>query len=723
LGDLMDLVPITMSDPISNNHCKQGHARPASPLLSARHPPTMAASLVGIISIIMMLFIGWGACTVERRLISATGHSLVQAATDSASKLQLMIAERQGDMEVLSSSPIAHSQNRNELTAYLFRLLKTYHVYQWIGVTDAAGVVIAATDPASVSQDRHETHWFTQSLSTNSVTVLDAEANPDAHGQLAITITAPIRTADGRFQGAVAGVVVVPSLIDILDQTMRVLQNVEWTDESHIEFQLLNASGGLIADSTLREEGTVNLREQGLPSANLLATSERGFIEERHLRRDAPVITAYAQVTVLQARPPLQWGILIRVDRDSVLTPVRTFLHKLMLMTVLIVVPLCLLLVWLVKRIHYEWRLAEQESLRASKAEALLSSRAEALHAVVLAANDMASATDLDGLIRHMLDHAKTITGARYAVLGMLDDRLTTLSRIHTIDCDERMGRAISRLPLSGGLLHCLMVRNGVLRIADLAREIGQVDIEGTPQALGSFLGMSLRCHGRICAQLYLLDKVAGDGGRTAFTDLDEQVVLALAAQAGVSVENLQLLLDAKTQARQDSLTGLLNHSATIDALSRELSRATREHEPLAIIMADIDHFKRVNDTYGHVIGDGVIRETARRIQDTARRYDLVGRIGGEEFLVILPGCGEIAAAEIAERIRYAIAGDSFDTKTGPLSITLSLGVATCSPENPAFPQLLWELADQALYRVKQNGRNGIEFATPPPHTHYPSAA
>ncbi len=557
-----------MSDPIIQEHDSPEATRVASPFLAKRHPPTMAASLVGVISLVIITFIGWGACTLERRLVTATGHSLVQAATDSANKLELMIA-----------------------------------------------------------------------------------------------------------------------------------------------------------DSTLREEGTINLKAIGLPSANLTEISERGFIEEQHLRRDAPVITAYAHVTVRQAQPPLRWGILIRVDRDSILTRVRTFLQTLMIITVLIIVPLCLLLIWLVKRVHYEWGLAEHESLRASKAEAALSSRAEALHAVVIAANDFAAATELDGLIQHMLHHAKTITGSRYAILGMLDDRVRTFTRVHAIGCEERIGQAISRVPLSGGLLHCLTARNGVLRIADLAREIGEVDIEGIPHSLGSFLGLSLRCHGRICAQLYLMDKVSEKGNRTAFTDLDEHVLLALAAQFGVSVENLQLLLEAKAQAQQDSLTGLLNHSASLEALSRELSRAAREHEPLAIIMADIDHFKRVNDTYGHVIGDCVIRETARRIQETARRYDLVGRIGGEEFLVILPGCGEVAAAEIAERIRYAIAGDSFDTQTGPLSITLSLGVATCSKENPAFSQLLWQLADQALYRVKKNGRNGIEFAAPPRHIHYDPAA
>jgi diguanylate cyclase (GGDEF)-like protein len=212
--------------------------------------------------------------------------------------------------------------------------------------------------------------------------------------------------------------------------------------------------------------------------------------------------------------------------------------------------------------------------------------------------------------------------------------------------------------------------------------------------------------------QLYLIEKVGHDGSVTAFTDLDEEVLLMLSAQAAISIENLQLLQDSKERALHDSLTGLLNHSASLDALNRELSRAEREHEPLAVIMADFDHFKHINDTYGHRVGDAVLREGAKRIQAAARQYDLVGRVGGEEFLIILPGCDEAKASEFAERIRCAVGDTPFDTTAGALSVTVSLGATTWSNGHPAAPHLLWETADQALYRVKQNGRNGIAFVS-----------
>lgn len=160
----------------------------------------------------------------------------------------------------------------------------------------------------------------------------------------------------------------------------------------------------------------------------------------------------------------------------------------------------------------------------------------------------------------------------------------------------------------------------------------------------------------------------------------------------------------------RDSLTGLLNHSSIQEALIRELARSERESEPLAVLMADLDHFKRINDTYGHSVGDCVISEVARRIGEAARRYDLLARVGGEEFLIILPGCNEATAAEIAERIRSAVGDVQIQSPAGPLTATMSIGAAVWQPGHASHPQRLWETADQALYRVKERGRNGIAF-------------
>jgi len=130
--------------------------------------------------------------------------------------------------------------------------------------------------------------------------------------------------------------------------------------------------------------------------------------------------------------------------------------------------------------------------------------------------------------------------------------------------------------------------------------------------------------------------------------------------------------------------------------------------------MGDLDYFKRINDTYGHSVGDFVICEAARRIGEAARRYDLLARVGGEEFLIILPGCDERMACEIAERIRSAIGDVPIQSPAGPLTVTMSIGAVAWQPGNAAPAQQLWETADQALYRVKERGRNGVAFLALP---------
>jgi diguanylate cyclase (GGDEF)-like protein len=677
-------------------------------------PHRLATFLVLFITIVVVFFVGWGAYTIERRLIASTGYALVQAASDAASKLELMIVERQGDVEVFAASPVARGNDRQALTSYLYQLLKSYRAYQWLGVTDSHGRLIASTDPSTLAQDRSASPWFQQAIKSDGVTILDAKMTEEVHNRLAITFTVPIIALNGDFHGVFAAVVEIPYLADLLDRTTRVLQNVAWSEDSNIEYQLLTRNGDLIADSYLRGEGHINLSEMGLPSARLVAISQQGFVEELHLRRQQPVVTAYAQVNIAQAGSPLRWGILIRVDRNSILKPIRSFLLNLMMISMLVVVPIALLLLWLVRQLYREWLLATQESARASTAESALSARVQALHALVTAANSLASAPNIETQLQQVLEVARTITKARYAALGILDSEKKKLSRCLTIGLDETHAHAIGALPVEGGILSRLVQREGALRIEDLGTHL--ITGDGLPPylPLSSFLGISLRCHGELFGQLYLLEKITSEGTVTAFTDLDEQILLTLSTQAAVSIENLRLLQDSKERAMRDSLTGWLNHSSIQDALIRELARSEREKEPLAVLMADLDHFKRINDTYGHRVGDLVICEVTRRIGDAARRYDLLARVGGEEFLMVLPGCNEGTAAEFAERIRSAVGDVSIQTPAGPLTVTISIGATVWIPGSPSQVQRLWETADQALYRVKESGRNGVAFLSVP---------
>jgi len=172
-------------------------------------------------------------------------------------------------------------------------------------------------------------------------------------------------------------------------------------------------------------------------------------------------------------------------------------------------------------------------------------------------------------------------------------------------------------------------------------------------------------------------------------------------------------LLDARSalvlQATRDSLTGLLNRGAIYSELEAEMERAAREHSSLVAVMADVDHFKRINDLHGHQCGDQVLRELTLRLRSAIRSYDSIGRYGGEEFLIILTGLGADEVMERIQLIRQAVAAEPIVYKGIAVHVTCSFGAAWVSQEGDL--DTLIQAADQALYMAKANGRNRIEVA------------
>jgi diguanylate cyclase (GGDEF)-like protein len=159
-----------------------------------------------------------------------------------------------------------------------------------------------------------------------------------------------------------------------------------------------------------------------------------------------------------------------------------------------------------------------------------------------------------------------------------------------------------------------------------------------------------------------------------------------------------------------DALTGLYNRRYVIDRLDQEWAQTTRTGRPLACLLIDIDHFKRVNDTHGHDVGDLVLQATAAAMCDNVRQSDVVCRLGGEEFVVIGGGMDAPSATACAERLRMEIAGRAIDIPGGELRVTLSIGVAVREPQMKEPAELL-KAADQAVYAAKQGGRNQVRLA------------
>jgi len=167
-----------------------------------------------------------------------------------------------------------------------------------------------------------------------------------------------------------------------------------------------------------------------------------------------------------------------------------------------------------------------------------------------------------------------------------------------------------------------------------------------------------------------------------------------------------------RDQATHDQLTGLWNRAAIMDILEEEIGRTRRAGGTLGVLMADLDHFKKVNDTHGHPAGDEVLRQAAKAICESTRRYDSVGRYGGEEFLVVLPGCDACNALSHAERLRTAVANLGVDFNGHQIRPTLSLGVAVSNKPPYASAFDLVQAADWALYQAKREGRNCARLHT-----------
>lgn len=179
---------------------------------------------------------------------------------------------------------------------------------------------------------------------------------------------------------------------------------------------------------------------------------------------------------------------------------------------------------------------------------------------------------------------------------------------------------------------------------------------------------------------------------------------------AGKRILDLQQSL--RFAATHDFLTNLLNRSEILAALEKEISRSRREDKPATLMMADIDHFKRINDSFGHAAGDEVLKEVARRLNRDLRSYDVIGRYGGEEFLIILPACDLTTGARRADEIRNLVAKDPIFTPFGTTTATVSLGVVATSDQQHSVSDLVRQ-ADVRMYAAKKNGRNRVEFSSP----------
>ncbi|MFC0250644.1 GGDEF domain-containing protein [Massilia consociata] len=209
---------------------------------------------------------------------------------------------------------------------------------------------------------------------------------------------------------------------------------------------------------------------------------------------------------------------------------------------------------------------------------------------------------------------------------------------------------------------------------------------------------------------------VAFTGGTpTVFTPSPAQTMIYVGAYFLLIVNGFGFLLLCKQKDEQrlrelattDSLTGLANRYAFLGEAERAHSLARRLRQPVSLMMVDIDHFKKLNDRYGHAVGDAALRVFAQAAQSRLRAHDVLGRLGGEEFAVLMPATGLHDALEVAERLRVAVAAAALDAGGEPYGMTVSIGVAELAPDEAVSAAL--QRADKALYAAKRQGRNRVE--------------
>ncbi|MGE5707765.1 MAG: diguanylate cyclase [Bacteroidota bacterium] len=218
-----------------------------------------------------------------------------------------------------------------------------------------------------------------------------------------------------------------------------------------------------------------------------------------------------------------------------------------------------------------------------------------------------------------------------------------------------------------------------------------------------SLLAVPILSEDRVLGVITLLHRE-----QKAFTQADQRLLTILASQAAVAIKNAKLYHATQQLAITDGLTGVYNRRYFQRQLEAELQRAPRYGYPIALIILDVDYFKRFNDTHGHLLGDQILRSLAQILRESVRETDLVARYGGEEFAVILPETNAEQAVEVAERIRKNVAEHSFWGRAhAPVSVTVSIGIAANPTANLSAEELIGQ-ADAALYHAKQTGRDRI---------------
>ncbi|MBI3995635.1 MAG: sensor domain-containing diguanylate cyclase, partial [Nitrospirae bacterium] len=343
------------------------------------------------------------------------------------------------------------------------------------------------------------------------------------------------------------------------------------------------------------------------------------------------------------------------------------------------------------------------EAIENRREHQAIQNHAQELSTLAAVSESLGSKLDLDHRLETMADKIKEIIPYDHCFIFLVEpgERSAELKVVRGFSDDPLIEQPI---PLHEGFLSLVVKRRLPILKVDLhERERGKgVFPSGAGIRLrpASFLGLPMIVQDHVIGILAITSQRPG-----AFDEQHKEFLKMLCGQAAVSIADAKLHDEVNRLATTDGLTGVANHRRFQERLNDEFERQAREAGRFTLIMGDVDHFKKINDRFGHPVGDQVLRQVAAALVKTVRKIDVVARYGGEEFGVILLNSGPKESFQLAERIRKAVEGLSPMVHGEPLKITISLGMAVY-PDDARDRQTLIERADRALYAAKHNGRN-----------------
>jgi diguanylate cyclase (GGDEF)-like protein len=316
----------------------------------------------------------------------------------------------------------------------------------------------------------------------------------------------------------------------------------------------------------------------------------------------------------------------------------------------------------------------------------------------------VAASLDQEAIYTAIHSAAALLMPSEAFVISLLDESRHTIEAVYLMD---RAGRTPSiTLPVGAGLSGYVISTGKSLYIEDLENydEVDSIRF-GDSEDVRSILAVPMILRGKVIGMISTQNYQA-----RAYTSEDMYLLEMLAAHAAIAIDNTRLFREVQLLALTDPLTGVNNRRQLYELGEREFARARRYGHPLAAVMIDLDSFKKANDTYGHTVGDQILISVTQRIREKIRDIDILGRYGGDEFVILLPVTDMVSACQVAERLRAAISESSYLTEGRPVIITASLGVSVLSAKTPSLDVLI-DQADVAVYIAKESGGNRVAIA------------